>query len=616
LEKHLLAHKMGRCVQPKVITNADGSTSMALPTDAASSGEAATEQQHQISAVFGSGDRIGQQLIAIHPTTTTSTSSSTSVEAANAGGDQDDGQQATISLSMDDLMQYAQPVPDNVIHDDQNNGLEDKLAEGATKFVPLNMDEFIVNAHQHEQAQHNKQNEHHHHHEVITGDLHANDSGEFPDLLDSESNLESLSSVNLVTATRSKPDALHEDHESGLTFATLSGVKPEYPDGVQRKDNVVVARKSSAAPLIPKSEAVGNNAGGNNEVAGGGQVRTEDIVHVLANEAISQLSKAQIKLPAGTCLVPSDAKYEQSSANFHPDQAQLEMIGNALQNSNLAELNLQSGGGQSGSSNPMTITIQYKIYQDAQGEPQKFAVQRDLADIINEAPPDPNGAGGRQNIGDNNSMTSTPSTPTPPLLTSAKSTAKVKTIGVDMDPSEAPPIPFTPNHGAGPDPAKETRKVLSASGKEFEIPVIVKSGFDLDKLLCTLCDRTFKNDKTLMGHMLNHFGVTPKMASCPICGLTLQKKSYARHLRLHGNVVPEICPYCQKEFREKRSMDKHIKAIHQAERPYSCNYCSETFRNAVEQKNHINRHVKDYPHECDVCHMTFQKQDSLTTHYR
>ena len=52
------------------------------------------------------------------------------------------------------------------------------------------------------------------------------------------------------------------------------------------------------------------------------------------------------------------------------------------------------------------------------------------------------------------------------------------------------------------------------------------------------------------------------MATCPICGLSLQKKSFARHVRLHGDVKPEVCPYCKKEFREERSLDKHIRAIH------------------------------------------------------
>jgi hypothetical protein len=33
LDKHLLAHKMNRCVEPKVIANADGTLTMALSED-------------------------------------------------------------------------------------------------------------------------------------------------------------------------------------------------------------------------------------------------------------------------------------------------------------------------------------------------------------------------------------------------------------------------------------------------------------------------------------------------------------------------------------------------------------------------------------------------------
>lgn len=93
------------------------------------------------------------------------------------------------------------------------------------------MDEFI----QHE-SQHGQQQPAQHHQPLvaskslplsgsdipdISGDLH-NDSGEFPDLLDSESNLESLSSY--AVSSRPSKSGLHEDQESGLTFATLSGV--------------------------------------------------------------------------------------------------------------------------------------------------------------------------------------------------------------------------------------------------------------------------------------------------------------------------------------------------------------------------------------------------------
>ena len=156
LQKHLLAHESDRVVQPKLIQNADGSTSIALPTDNGIGGHGSTT------------DVVG----------VTPPSDATPVT--------EEDQNATISLSMDDLMQYAQPVPDNVITEE--NGLEDKLGGGSeAKFVTLNMDEFIQQGQpQPPQPVATKVPD-------ISGDL-QNDSGEFPDLLDSESNLESLSS--------------------------------------------------------------------------------------------------------------------------------------------------------------------------------------------------------------------------------------------------------------------------------------------------------------------------------------------------------------------------------------------------------------------------------------
>ena len=77
LQKHLLAHEMGRYVKPKVIMNADGSTSMALPTEAGAGGpgggssstalaaEAAVIQP-QLASVIGS-DGQPQQVVAIMP---------------------------------------------------------------------------------------------------------------------------------------------------------------------------------------------------------------------------------------------------------------------------------------------------------------------------------------------------------------------------------------------------------------------------------------------------------------------------------------------------------------------------------------------------------------------
>ena len=160
LEKHKEAHRMGRFVQPKVIMNADGSMAMALPTEAGAGGpgigtstvvpptsaNAAAQLDSSLTTpVIGTEGQMNLALAGLQPIPPAAAAAVAAANAAQAANNADPGShdqddQATISLSMDDLMQYAQPVPDNVIHEE--NGLEDKLTAGRTKFVPLNMDEF------------------------------------------------------------------------------------------------------------------------------------------------------------------------------------------------------------------------------------------------------------------------------------------------------------------------------------------------------------------------------------------------------------------------------------------------------------------------------------------
>ena len=75
----------------------------------------------------------------------------------------------------------------------------------------------------------------------------------------------------------------------------------------------------------------------------------------------------------------------------------------------------------------------FPVFPDAQGgEETKVAVQRNLADIINEAPPESSTPA--PEAMPSSSLPSTPvATPTPPIQN--KSTTKVKPIGVDMDTS-------------------------------------------------------------------------------------------------------------------------------------------------------------------------------------
>ena len=102
------AHKMNRYVEPKVIANADGSITMALSEEPCD----VTRRKDSLEGSSGlddmSQDGATSLLKAI------SQEDVTSLETKYDITSQDDDQN-TISLSVDDLMQYAQPMPVHLI---------------------------------------------------------------------------------------------------------------------------------------------------------------------------------------------------------------------------------------------------------------------------------------------------------------------------------------------------------------------------------------------------------------------------------------------------------------------------------------------------------------------
>ena len=98
------AHKMNRYVEPKVIANADGSITMALSEEPCD----VTRRKDSLEGSSGLDDM--SQDGATSLLNAISQEDVTSLETKYDITSQDDDQN-TISLSVDDLMQYAQPMP-------------------------------------------------------------------------------------------------------------------------------------------------------------------------------------------------------------------------------------------------------------------------------------------------------------------------------------------------------------------------------------------------------------------------------------------------------------------------------------------------------------------------
>lgn len=59
------------------------------------------------------------------------------------------------------------------------------------------------------------------------------------------------------------------------------------------------------------------------------------------------------------------------------------------------------------------------------------------------------------------------------------------------------------------------------------------------------------------------------------------------HLRTHTSILPYVCPFCRRRFREKGSLLRHQR-MHTGERPFKCQHCNRAFA----EHGTLNRHLK------------------------
>lgn len=130
---------------------------------------------------------------------------------------------------------------------------------------------------------------------------------------------------------------------------------------------------------------------------------------------------------------------------------------------------------------------------------------------------------------------------------------------------------------------------------------------------------------------------------CHICLETFSEKSSLKaHKRIHESKSGNQCNICQKYFKSKSSVSKHIDRIHNLTQEYECSRCSKVFYKRYEIVNHIfKNHQEDYSKyscescsklyefsnnsfyslkkscfKCDVCPQSFTTSHRLDQHYR
>jgi uncharacterized Zn-finger protein len=62
--------------------------------------------------------------------------------------------------------------------------------------------------------------------------------------------------------------------------------------------------------------------------------------------------------------------------------------------------------------------------------------------------------------------------------------------------------------------------------------------------------------------------------------------SFTRHMRVHNNVLPFQCNFCDKKFVQKCSRDRH-QATHTQARPWGCAFCDKRFKLKEYRTQHL-----------------------------
>uniref|UniRef100_A0A1B0CV52 Putative zn finger n=1 Tax=Lutzomyia longipalpis TaxID=7200 RepID=A0A1B0CV52_LUTLO len=114
---------------------------------------------------------------------------------------------------------------------------------------------------------------------------------------------------------------------------------------------------------------------------------------------------------------------------------------------------------------------------------------------------------------------------------------------------------------------------------------------------CIVCGKGFQQNNLMKKHMKSH-EKSDEALMCPEpgCGKSFPIQKYlSLHLLRHTNVRYK-CAHCDKDYKDRSQMKRHIKKEHLKEEPrYKCNVCSFAAWHSDTYRRHMKRHNIDDP---------------------
>lgn len=124
-----------------------------------------------------------------------------------------------------------------------------------------------------------------------------------------------------------------------------------------------------------------------------------------------------------------------------------------------------------------------------------------------------------------------------------------------------------------------------------------------------MCPAAFKLSSTLHTHE-KHVHANDGPVACDLCGkLCKNAGSMKNHRALH-NETDIACPYCEKTYKIRNVMERHVQRVHQGiKKRHECSICLKN----LWSRKHIADHIEEV-HK-DVLETTGKKADELVRKY-
>mmetsp|Transcript_19941 Transcript_19941/g.29846 ORF Transcript_19941/g.29846 Transcript_19941/m.29846 type:complete len:131 (-) Transcript_19941:51-443(-) len=104
---------------------------------------------------------------------------------------------------------------------------------------------------------------------------------------------------------------------------------------------------------------------------------------------------------------------------------------------------------------------------------------------------------------------------------------------------------------------------------------------------------------------------------CLACRAMFEPWYMKTHVLVHTNDRPFDCLSCNKSFRSRSLLSRHINNVHARLYKYHCPQCSKNFTDPSNLKKHVSFHSeRQVWFGCTMCIRRFESQEALKRHHK